>query len=182
MESGLSSVDIHCKKTTIPGYFRPAKDWDLVVVSRGQLIASIEFKSQVGSLGNNFNNRVEEALGNATDLWTAYREGAFKPSQRPWLGYLILLEDHPKSVAPVKASEPYFKVFEEFRSASYARRYELFCERLVRERLYDSACFVMSDKEGGSKGKYTEPNAELSFTNFAISLTSRVSAIAKGLT
>lgn len=181
IESGLSGVDIHRKKTTLPGYYRPTKDWDLIVVSHGQLIASIEFKSQVGSFGNNFNNRVEEALGNATDLWTAYREGAFKLSQRPWLGYLMILEDHPRSVSTVKVSEPHFKVFDEFHDASYAKRYELFCERLVRERLYDSACFLMSDKKKGLKGKYTEPNSELSFKNFAVSLTSRASAIAKSL-
>jgi len=32
-------------------------------------------KSQVGpSFGNNFNNRTEEAIGSAIDLWTAFRE------------------------------------------------------------------------------------------------------------
>lgn len=84
----------------------------------------IEFKSQVGpSFGNNFNNRVEEALGNASDLWTGfYREGAFKPSMRPWLGYLMLLEEHPKSTSPVRVNEPYFKVFKEFRNSSYKNR------------------------------------------------------------
>jgi len=39
-------------------------------------------------IDNNFNNRVEEALGSATAIWTAYREGTFKPSQRPWIGWL----------------------------------------------------------------------------------------------
>jgi len=67
----------------LPGFFRPTKNWDLLVVSQKQLIAAVEFKSQVGpSFGNNFNNRVEEALGNATDLRTAYREGVFKPVHR----------------------------------------------------------------------------------------------------
>jgi len=70
-ESAVSSP------TNLPGYFRPTKSWDLVVVSDEQLFASIEFNSHVGpSFGNNFNNRVEEALGSASDLWMAYREGA----------------------------------------------------------------------------------------------------------
>lgn len=48
----------------LPGYFRPTKEWDIVVVVDGNLIAAIELKSQVGpSFGNNFNNRTEEALG-----------------------------------------------------------------------------------------------------------------------
>ena len=65
----------------------------MVVVSGSNLVAAVEVKSQVGSFGNNFNNRVEEALGNATDFWTAYGKGIFKPSQKPWLGYLFMLEE-----------------------------------------------------------------------------------------
>jgi hypothetical protein len=43
----------------IPGYYRPEKKWDMLVFSNGQLIAALEFKSQVGpSFGNNANNRV----------------------------------------------------------------------------------------------------------------------------
>jgi hypothetical protein len=77
----LPDVTISKHETVLPGYFRPAKEWDLLVISKNNLIASIEIKSQVGpSFGNNFNNRVEEALGNACDIWTAYREGIFKPS------------------------------------------------------------------------------------------------------
>ena len=62
----------------LPGYFRPEKKWDLVAVHGDALAAAIEFKSQVGpSFGNNYNNRSEEAIGNAIDIWTAYREGRF---------------------------------------------------------------------------------------------------------
>ncbi len=93
-----------------------------MVVVEDLLLASIEFKAQVGpSFGNNFNNRVEEAIGNSIDLLTAFREGKFKPSQRPWLGWLMLLEDAPKSTSPVRVGEPHFKVFSEFEKTSYAR-------------------------------------------------------------
>jgi hypothetical protein len=67
--AGLNSATIYCKsRTELPGWYRPEKDWDLLVVVDRCLIAAIEFKSQVGSFGNNFNNRTEEALGNAKDL------------------------------------------------------------------------------------------------------------------
>jgi len=122
-------------------------------VADGIFLAGIEFKSQVGSFGNNYNNRTEEAIGSATDIWAAYREGAFKPSARPWLGYMMLLENAPDSTRPVKAQEPHFKVFPEFKSASYARRYEILLTKLVRERLYDSACFLLSNAKLGPKGK-----------------------------
>jgi hypothetical protein len=58
----------------LPGFFRSTKEWDLVVVRKQTLIVAIEAKSQVGpSFGNNFNNRAEEAIGSALDLWTAFR-------------------------------------------------------------------------------------------------------------
>lgn len=180
VEGGLPDANVYWKeKREIPGYFRPQKEWDLLAVIEGQLIAIVEFKSQVGpSFGNNYNNRTEEALGNATDLWTAYREGVFKPSQRPWLGYLFVLEECPRSLAPVAVREPHFNVLEEFRGASYAKRYEMLLTKLLRERLYDAACLLLSTKDGGVRGKYREPNEELGFQAFATSLLAHAIAFA----
>jgi len=179
-ESGLPKANIYCEKyIELPGWYRPEKKWDLLVVSDGKLLAGIEFKSQVGSFGNNYNNRTEEAIGSATDIWAAYREGAFKPSARPWLGYLMLLEEAPGSLAPVRAREPHFKVFPEFKESSYAKRYEILLTKLVRERLYDAACFLMSNATGGRKGLYREPAPELNFQNFTASLVAKAVAVAK---
>ena len=102
----MPKAQVYCKKgIEPPGWYRPEKKWDLLVVADGQLLAGIEFKSQVGSFGNNYNNRTEEAIGSATDIWAAYREGAFKPSARPWLGYMMLLEEAPGSMRPVRARQ-----------------------------------------------------------------------------
>jgi hypothetical protein len=136
----------HGTSLELPGYYRPEKKWDLLVVHEGILAAAIEFKSQVGSFGKNFNNRAEEAVGSATDIWTAYREGRFG-DVRPWLGYLFLLENAPEASRPVGAREPFFEIDEAFKGASYKERYEIFCRRLVRERLYDAACFVTSSED-----------------------------------
>ena len=179
-ESGLPQAHVYCEKyVEIPGWYRPEKKWDLLIVSDGKLLAGIEFKSQVGSFGNNYNNRTEEAIGSATDIWAAYREGAFKPSARPWLGYLMLLEEAPGSLSPVRDREPHFKVFPEFQDASYAKRYEILLTKLVRERLYDSACFLMSNATDGLKGRYKEPAPELGFQNFVESLMAKAIAVAK---
>ena len=80
-ENGLPETQVYCEKAIeLPGWYRPEKKWDLLVVADGKLVAGIEFKSQVGpSFGNNYNNRTEEAIGSAADLWAAYREGAFRP-------------------------------------------------------------------------------------------------------
>ena len=159
------------KAVQLPGYFRPTKKWDLLVVHRGQLLAALELKSQVGpSFGNNFNNRTEEAVGSATDIWTAYRENAFGHIRRPWLGYLFLLEDCPQSRCPVSVQEPHFPVFSEFKDASYAVRYEEMCRRLVREGLYTEAAFLLS-KRGDVRGDtLVEPARDLCFAPFAQSL------------
>ncbi|HEV2324114.1 MAG TPA: PaeR7I family type II restriction endonuclease [Terracidiphilus sp.] len=179
-ESGLPKAHVYCEKyVELPGWYRPEKKWDLLIVSDGKLLAAIEFKSQVGSFGNNYNNRTEEAIGSASDIWAAYREGAFKPSDKPWLGYLMLLEEAPGSLNPVRPREPHFKVFPEFKEASYAKRYEVLLTKLVRERLYDSACFLMSSSKDGQTGRYTEPTPELSFQNFAGSLLAKAIAVAK---
>jgi hypothetical protein len=179
-ENGLPSAHVYCeKRVELPGWYRPEKKWDLLIVADGQFLAGIEFKSQVGSFGNNYNNRTEEAIGSAADIWAAYREGAFKPSARPWLGYMMLLEEARDSTRPVRAQEPHFKVFPEFRDASYAKRYEILLTKLVRERLYDSACFLLSSAKGGQEGKYREPAAELSFQNFMASLLARAISVAR---
>lgn len=166
-------------RVELPGYFRPEKKWDLFVVAKDRLLAVVELKSHIGpSFGNNYNNRTEEAIGNATDIWHAYKEGAFPLDTRPWLGYLMLLEDTEKSNSSVKVQEPYFGVFEEFRGASYAQRYKETITRLLRERLYDGGCFIMSpnEKAGGLEGKYHHPSAEFTFERFTTAMLARVAA------
>jgi hypothetical protein len=163
----------------LPGFFRPTKEWDLLVVKNGTLVAAIEAKSQVGpSFGNNFNNRTEEALGSALDLWTAYREGAYVTSPQPFLGYFFMLEDSPASNHPVRVKEPHFKVFPEFVGSSYSQRYELFCRKLVLERHYTSAAFITSQMAGGEKGEYTTPADDLSMERFARTLIGHLATVA----
>lgn len=179
VDNGLPATSIFADaKLELPGYFRANKKWDMLVIHRGRLLAALEFKSQVGpSFGNNFNNRSEEAIGTAQDLWTAYREGAFAPSQRPFLGWLMLVESCAKSLAPVEAKEPHFPVFPEFHGASYARRYELLLRRLVHERLYDRAALVLSTSAEGQRGVYAEPASDLKVRQFLAALVGHVSGI-----
>ena len=181
IDSGVNKTHIFNKKALVlPGFFRPTKEWDLLVVRDNQLVLALEVKSQVGpSFGNNFNNRTEEAMGSALDLWTAFREGAFNDTIKPWLGYLFLLEDCPESRREVQVKEPHFEVFEEFKGASYAKRYELFCRKLVRERHYSAAAFMISTATDGIKGVYEEPANDLTFEMFAKSLVGQTIAFGR---
>lgn len=158
--NGLDQADIHFKRrvVTLPGFFRPTKQWDLVVMNRRELVAVFELKSQVGpSFGNNYNNRVEEAIGTAHDLWTAYREGAYgKDAPKPFVGWLLLLEDVKASHSPVADRSPHFPIFPEFKNASYAERYHILCRKLVQEQLYSAASVILSSRTAITTGEYSE--------------------------
>lgn len=132
----------------------------------------------MGSFGNNVNNRMEEALGSALDLWTAYREHAYLASPQPFVGYFFMLEDCPKSKSPVKVCEPHFKVFPEYVGASYRRRYELLCRKLVLERHYTASAFITSKAADGNTGMFATPADDLSVERFAKVLVSHLGVFA----
>lgn len=175
-QAGISPHYVFRKKAVeLPGFFRPSKEWDLLVVRDRTLIAAIEAKSQVGpSFGNNFNNRTEEAMGSALDLWTAFRERAYLESPQPFLGYFFMLEDCVASNRPVNVREPHFTVFPEFVGASYMRRYELFCRKLVLERHYTASAFITSASHDGLNGVFKTPADDLSIERFAKILCAHV--------
>lgn len=182
--NGLANAQIHKKRTvlTLPGYFRPTKLWDLLVIHRGELIVAIELKSQVGpSFGNNFNNRTEEAIGTAHDFWTAYREEAFGKQPRPFVGWLIMVEDAPKSRSSVENMSPHFPVFKEFKDASYLKRYDILCQKLVQEQLYTTAALITSPRSTAKTGKFSEMSAMTGLKTFVTALAGHVAAEAARL-
>lgn len=177
--NGLPNAEIHQKRAvlTLPGYFRPTKLWDLLVIDRGRLIAAVEFKSHVGpSFGNNFNNRTEEAVGTSHDLWTAYREGAFGEQARPFVGWLMVVEDAPASRVPVKDKSPHFPVFPDFAGASYLKRYDILCQKLAKEQLYSAASVIASPRSGVVDGSYTELSAMTGLRPFLASFAGHIAA------
>jgi hypothetical protein len=182
--NGLAQAEIYRNKPmlTLPGYFRPTKLWDLLVIYRGDLIAAIELKSQVGpSFGNNFNNRTEEAIGTAHDLWVAYREEAFGKQPRPFVGWLMMVEDAPESRSPVRNSSPHFPVFEEFKGASYLKRYDLLCQRLVQEQLYTTAAVIAAERNAVDTGDFTNLSDMTSLKVFITALAGHVASTAARL-
>ena len=148
-EAGLNKLDIRTRtKLEIPGFFRSEKKWDLLVVSEiggiKRLVLAIELKSMAGSTGKNLNNRAEEIIGNAVDLWTAYREHRFGYAvPRPFVGFLVLVEDSEEVNRMVKSAEPYFLVDPIFREKTYADRWNILCQRLMSENFYTAACCEM---------------------------------------
>ena len=177
--NGLPNAQIHQKRAvlTLPGYFRPTKLWDLLVIDKGRLIAALEFKSQVGpSFGNNFNNRAEEAIGTSHDLWTAYREGAFGEQARPFVGWLMVVEDAPGSRASVKDKSPHFPVSPDFVGASYLKRYDILCQKLAKEQLYSGASVIATPRSALADGAYTELSAMTGLRSFMASFAGHIAA------
>ena len=182
--NGLAHAQIHQKRSvlTLPGYFRPTKVWDLLVIHRNQLIAAVELKSQAGpSFGKNFNNRTEEAIGTAHDLWTAYREGALGSQPRPFVGWMMLVEDAEDSRTPVRDRSPHFPVFDEFQGASYIKRYDILCRRLVQEQLYTTAALMTAPRSAVDDGAYGGLSDMTSIKTFVSSLAGHVAAEAARL-
>lgn len=183
-KNGLAAAEIHQQRRvlTLPGYYRPTKLWDIVVTHRGKLIAAIELKSQVGpSFGNNFNNRTEEAIGTGHDFWTAFREGAFGAQTKPFIGWLMLVEDAPKSRSPVSNSQPHFPVFPEFQNASYLERYDLLCQKMMREQLYTAACLLAAPRGSKADGTFSELSEVTGLKSFVADFAAHVAGeAAKG--
>ncbi|MCM1516516.1 MAG: PaeR7I family type II restriction endonuclease [Paraprevotella sp.] len=167
IEVGIPETCLYDKNNHIPGYYRSSNDWDFLIISpKGKLIAIIELKSQIGSYGNNFNNRTEEAIGNATDFWTAYREKQFPTYGTPWVGYLMLIGRDIKSTTPIRNYTNHYPVRSEFEDASYIDRYRILCEKLVTERLYTSSCLIWT-ADSTTYGNVTE---DISIERFVKSL------------
>lgn len=177
--NGLEHADIHLARRvlTLPGYFRPTKLWDMLVINQGRLIAALEFKSHVGpSFSNNFNNRAEEAIGTAHDLWTAYREGAFGEYTRPFVGWMMMLEDAKGSSSHVRDASPHFKLLPEFAGASYADRYNIMCRKLMQEQLYSTASVIVSPRSASGTGEYKELSELTGLKTFVTTLAGHIAA------
>ncbi len=183
-DNGLAKAEIYQQRAmlTLPGFFRPTKLWDILILYKGELVSAIELKSQVGpSFGNNFNNRTEEAIGTAHDLWTAYRESAFGKQPRPFVGWLMMVEDAPESRRSVMDRSPHFPTFKEFNGASYLQRYNLLCQKLVQEQLYTAAAIIASERSALNSGEFTELSSMTGLWSFVTTLAGHIAATAMRL-
>lgn len=173
-DAGYPPESIHASGAGVrlPGYYRPTKAWDLVVVHEGVLVAAMELKALGGpSFGNNYNNRVEEALGNAVDVDRA-NFTKLVGSEPPWLGYFFLMEDQDGSRQ--KAGKPRAMSFEqgpEWLGRSYQGRFELTGQRLLEQKLYDAVCYVTSSPENPLP---IEPSPRLDWKHFSAAINARI--------
>ena len=163
IENGIPEKYIYTSQAYLPGFFRSSKNWDFLIISPNKkLIVAVELKSQIGSYGNNFNNRTEEALGDAIDLWTAFRENQFPGQSAPWVGYLTVVGKDRSSTSPVRNNEPHYPVLPEFQDATYLDRYRILCQKLILERHYSMASLICTS----GPGHYEDVSEDTSIDRF----------------
>jgi hypothetical protein len=153
-ENGLGEASIYVRSDReLPGFFRPTKEWDMLVVHDGRTVAAIEFTSQrVPPLARDTSTRIEETIGMAECMWTAFRQEANGRSRlRPWLGWVMLVEDSTES-------------------GSYGKCYEQILHKFTNERLFDAAALIASPGKGGARGAFIEPAEDLSMKRLLASL------------
>ena len=159
------------QSNTLPGYYRRAKNWDTVVMYHGAVVAIVELKSQVGSFGNNFNNRVEEVVGQSLDIWRSTREELLGPV-RPWFGFVMVLEDHEKSRRAQTSRDSALPFDPAFAGASYIKQYQIALGRLRLEGDVSSVCLATTSNTPQTSVAY--PDLSMSFSVFANSLRLRI--------
>ncbi len=86
IDAGVPADMLEVRKRPIPGFFRRDKSWDVVVTVADRVVGIVELKSMAGQEpGKNYNNRTDEALGQAVDVWKAVeRELIDAPSDHPF--------------------------------------------------------------------------------------------------
>lgn len=194
------AVVVTGRQAQLPGFFRPTKSWDIVLLNNDTLIAAIELKSIADSFGKNANNRNEEVLGSGIDIKEAFEENAFEGITRLFTGYLILVEDCPETLTSVQIQMKHFRAMKEFMmnpesrdemyvkgssglfptvdGVSYMERFDILCRRLMQKNLYTAASVIKSPRSGINDGEYSAVSRDTSIKAFLASLASHTETIA----
>lgn len=151
----------------LPGaYNDSSRRLDLVVMEDDHLVAAIEFKSDIGSVGKNIGNRMSEALALAADFGRAY-SASQRQSFRPFLGFgFVLGETHSASTRRRSAD-----------GTTHVDRYRDFFRRLLDDEMYDAICFLTFTDEPAIT--VTEPDPTMAFEQLAQAVADHVTAFRK---
>ena len=93
----------------------------------------------------------------------------------------MMVEDAAKSRCAVKDRSPHFPVFEDFKGASYLKRYDLLCQKLVQEQLYSTAALITSPRTAAETGEFSEMSAMTGLKTFVTALPGHIAGEAARL-
>ncbi|OXM72991.1 type II restriction endonuclease [Amycolatopsis sp. KNN50.9b] len=176
IENGMPKESI-VYEPFLPGFYRARKRWDMAVRYKGALVAALEFKSQVGSVGKNINNRFEEALGSGTDTWAAQRKFAAYGEVPPWLGYVFVLREDDETEQPNRPISALFPADPTFEGMSYNQRYQEMLKRFMGDNIYQGGWFITTKTDSEGRVSYAEPLPTASGKAFRVAVEGRVNFI-----
>jgi hypothetical protein len=173
IDAGLNESEV---KTggVIPGYFRRSKNWDVVATYRGNLVAVVELKSQVGSEGNNGNNRIEEALGNVHDATTAQELNKAFGRLPIWTAFCVAFGSSPDDAKPSRPPRSLFPLDPIFEGMTYARQWEIAVDRFVQTGAYSAGWMVTTWVAADGEVKFVEPVATATAATLEAQIQARV--------
>ncbi len=159
----------------LPGYYRARKRWDMAVRYKNTLVAALEFKSQVGSVGKNINNRFEEALGTATDTWASQTKLASYGDVPPWLGYVFVLQETLETEKTNRSTAALFPADSAFSGLSYNERYQEMIRRFMGDNIYQAGWFITTRASDDNETVYyAEPLATATGKAFRAAVRGRI--------
>jgi hypothetical protein len=176
IQAGMPSESI-IYEPYLPGFYRARKRWDMAVRYKGALTGALEFKSQVGSVGKNINNRFEEALGSGTDTWAAQKKFAAYGEIPPWLGYVFVLREDEETEHPGRPTDALFPPDPTFSGMSYNQRYQEMLKRFIGDNIYQAGWFITTKTDENGRVSYAEPLATASGKAFRAAVEGRVNYV-----
>lgn len=176
VDAGMPDSAI-CFEPYLPGYYRARKRWDMAVRYKDSLVAALEFKSQVGSVGKNLNNRFEEALGTGTDTWAAQTRFAPYGDVPPWLGYVFVLREDPETEKKDRDVRALFPTDPVFTGMSYNERYQEMLTRFMGDNIYQGGWFITTKTDSEGRVTFAEPLATATGKAFTTSVQGRVAYV-----
>jgi hypothetical protein len=180
VEAGMPGSSI-VYEPYLPGYYRARKRWDMAVVYKGSLVAAVEFKSMVGSVGKNINNRFEEALGNVTDARAAQQKFAAFGKIDPWFGYVFVLREDNETERAGTPVKSLFGGDPAFDRMSYSQRFQEMLNRVLRDNIYQAGWFITTKIDRDGRVSFAEPLMTASGAAFRTMVEARVNLIRKKL-
>jgi hypothetical protein len=178
-DNGLNDVEIIWgaeRRKNLPAFFHPAFKWDFIVLRKSHLLAAIKLNSDVAPTARRLQKEADVAVASALNLWAGYRRGAFGESPRPFVGWLMLVEDAVGSRRAIRDRSDHFPVRPEFQGASYIERYNLLCRKLVQENLYTSAAVLASPRAAMQTGKFSDVSEMTSLKMFVTNFAAHIAA------
>lgn len=137
----------------------------------------LEFKSQVGSVKKNQNNRFEEALGTGTDTWAAQTKNQAYGEVPPWLGYVFVLNESEETERKSSKLPSLFAIDPVFKGLSANERYQVMLSRFIGDNIYQAGWFITTKIDDAGRVTYDEPLATASGRSFRALVEGRVNYV-----